>query len=69
MPGLKTCKSNDQQLFYLQLSLLTTDKNPLKKEFIHTDKLEYHSDDVTTCDNGSVLIPLSSEDIQKGIKE
>jgi hypothetical protein len=41
----------------------------LKKVFIHPYQLEYHEKDLPICDHGFILVPLTQEDIEKGIKQ
>jgi hypothetical protein len=69
LPNLKNCKLNPNLSFWLQLDLLTTDKNPSGKVYIHPDEIEYHEGDLPKCDDGLARVLLTYENIQNGIKE
>jgi hypothetical protein len=69
LPNLKNCQLKSNQSFWIQLCLITTNKNPSKKVLIHPYKLEYHQNDLPNSEDGFVLVPLTEEDIEKGIKQ
>ena len=54
---------------WVALSLMTTDQNPSKIEFIHVNKLQYQESGVMLAYDGAVLIPLKPEDITKRMKQ
>jgi len=69
LQNLKNCKLNPELSFWLQLFLLTTNENPSNTVYIHSDKLEYHANDASQSDYGSVRVPITPDDIQAGIKQ
>jgi hypothetical protein len=69
LPNLKNCKITEDQSFYIQLVLITSDDNPGNKVYIHVDKLEYHEDDLPECNDRFVRVPLTQNDIQNGTKQ
>ncbi len=57
----------DQQ-FLLRLILTTYDPGHLAQTYLHPNKLEYHSNDVQELDDGTVYVPLTADDKEKGEK-
>lgn len=69
LPDLQNCQTDETESIWLQLSLITSDENPSKTEFLHTYKLEYHDDDSITAEDGSVRVPLKSNSITSRLKQ
>ncbi|CAF4219149.1 unnamed protein product [Rotaria socialis] len=68
LPNLKNVRLNPNQSFWIQLGLITTTDNPANNEYIHANRIEYHSNDISISDDEFVRIPLYQMDIQGGIK-
>ncbi|CAF4150187.1 unnamed protein product [Rotaria magnacalcarata] len=68
LPNLKNVKLNPNQSFWIQLGLITTTDNPANNEYIHVNRIRYHSNDISILDDEFVRIPLCQMDIQGGIK-
>jgi hypothetical protein len=55
-------------LFLLRLILITYSKNPSDQIYLHANKLEYHSEDVQELTDGTVCIPIATDEIAEGRK-
>jgi len=69
LPDLTIYQTNEIDDMWVALSLITTDQNPSKIEFIHVNKLQYQESGVMLAYDGAVLIPLKPEDITKRMKQ
>ncbi|CAF0936276.1 unnamed protein product [Adineta ricciae] len=68
LPDLKNVKLIPGQQFYLRLTLLTDNDDPSASIFLHANKLEYHSSNTKTLDDGTVCLPISLDEINDGLK-
>ncbi|CAF1045578.1 unnamed protein product [Adineta ricciae] len=68
LPDLKKVKLTSGQQFYLRLILLTDNDDPSASVFLHPNKLEYHSSNTTTLNDGTVCVPISVDEINNGVK-
>ncbi len=55
-------------MFLLRLILTTYDPNPSAQVYIHVNKLEYHSHDMQELNDGTVCVPLTTDNIEEGKK-
>ncbi|CAF0934994.1 unnamed protein product [Adineta steineri] len=68
IPNLKNIQLNSDQTFLIRLLLATWTENPSDHEYLHQNKLEYHSDEAIVFSDGTIGVPLTSDDITEGIK-
>ena len=68
LPGLKKVKLTPGQQFYLRLILLTDNDDPSASVFLHANKLEYHSSNTKTLDDGTVCVLISPDEINTEVK-
>ncbi|CAF1023208.1 unnamed protein product [Adineta steineri] len=56
------------QKFVIRLLLAAWTENPSDKAYLHSNKLGYLSNDARGFSDGTIYIPVTSDDISKGIK-
>ncbi|CAF4038560.1 unnamed protein product, partial [Adineta steineri] len=66
--NLKNIQLSSDQTFWIRLLLATWTENPSDEVCLHPNKLGYHSDDAYELTDGTICVPLTSDDIKKGIK-
>ncbi|CAF1023172.1 unnamed protein product [Adineta steineri] len=64
--NLRNIKLSSNQSFYIRLVLAARIENSSDQIYHHPNKLKYHSDDAQILNDGTICVPLTSDDINKG---
>ncbi|UJR23126.1 hypothetical protein I4U23_026147 [Adineta vaga] len=69
LPNLKGIHLSPEQTFLIRLILTTYSNDPFEQISLHSNKLEYHSNDKEILSDGTICVPISAKEVDEGRKK